>query len=93
MAHQLGRTGRARRADRRGGGLFALPVNAFDWVFGRAAYLIVGYGFHPCRALIWLAALSLLTAFFGDDGLKLRQHGPKQRSGRCNPGLARDTDA
>jgi len=64
MAEQMRLKGRARRGDRWArGGTFALPANAFDWIWDRAAFLIVGYGYHPFRALVWLAALSLLAAF------------------------------
>jgi hypothetical protein len=38
-------------------------LTAFDWLWDRAAYLIVGYGYQPFRSLLWLLALSLLSAF------------------------------
>jgi hypothetical protein len=56
--------GRARRAARvsRGDAL-ALPLTAFDWLWDRAAWAVVGYGYRPFRALGWLLGLSLLSAF------------------------------
>lgn len=52
MAKQIRLKGQARRGDRWAkGGTFALPANAFDWLWDSAALLIVGYGYHPFRAL------------------------------------------
>ncbi|AZL60337.1 hypothetical protein EI545_16815 [Tabrizicola piscis] len=64
MAEQARLKGHARRATRRArGGPLAPPIIAFDWLWDRAALLIVGYGYHPFRSLLWLLALSLLSAF------------------------------
>lgn len=63
MEEQSRRKGVARRAGRRlAGGVFAWPVTAFDWLWDRAAYLVVGYGYRPFRSLVWLVLLSLLSA-------------------------------
>ncbi len=63
MEEQARRKGIARRDGRRtAGGLLAWPVSAFDWLWDRAAYLIVGYGFRPFRSLVWLVLLSGLSA-------------------------------
>lgn len=63
MEEQSRRKGIARRNGRRtAGGIFALPINAFDWLWDRAAYLVVGYGFRPFRSLVWLILLSFLSA-------------------------------
>jgi hypothetical protein len=64
MEEQARLKGRARRATRRTrGGPLALPVTAFDWLWDRAAHLVVGYGFQPFRSLLWLVGLSLIAAF------------------------------
>ncbi len=56
--------GHARRAARLAkGGLFAAPLAAFDWLWDRAAWAVVGYGYRPFRALAWLVGLSLVSAF------------------------------
>ncbi len=66
MEEQARRKGRARRAARRQrGGAFALPLTGFDWLWDRAAQLVVGYGYQPFRSLLWLLGLSLLSAFLG----------------------------
>ena len=44
-------------------GLFAAPLAAFDWLWDRAAWAVVGYGYRPFRALAWLVGLSLVSAF------------------------------
>jgi hypothetical protein len=63
MEEQTRRKGLARRAARRArGDVLAWPLAAFDWLWDRAAYLIVGYGYQPFRSLAWLVALSLLSA-------------------------------
>lgn len=55
--------GRARRSDRLArGGPLAAPLAAFDWLWDRAAWAVVGYGYQPFRSLLWLLALSLLSA-------------------------------
>lgn len=64
MEEQARRKGRARRAARRArGGVLALPLTGFDWLWDRAAQLVVGYGFQPFRSILWLAGLSLVSAF------------------------------
>jgi hypothetical protein len=64
MEEQARRKGRARRAARWAqGGPFALPLTGFDWLWDRAAQLVVGYGFQPFRSLLWLLGLSLIAAF------------------------------
>lgn len=63
MEEQARRKGIARRDSRRtSGGIAALPVAAFDWLWDCAAYLVVGYGFRPFRSIVWLIVLSLLSA-------------------------------
>jgi hypothetical protein len=66
MEDQTRRKGLARRAARRArGDRLAQPLAAFDWLWDRAAYLIVGYGYQPFRSLAWLLALSLAAATLG----------------------------
>ncbi len=63
MEDQARRKGRARRAARRTrGGPMALPATGFDWIWDRAAQLVVGYGYQPFRSILWLLGLSLLSA-------------------------------
>jgi hypothetical protein len=63
MEEQSRRKGIARRDSRLAArGLLAWPITAFDWLWDRAAYLVVGYGFRPFRSLVWLVLLSFLSA-------------------------------
>ena len=64
MEEQVRRKGIARRAARRArGDALAWPHVAFDWLWDRAAHLIVGYGYQPFRSLVWLFALSVLSSW------------------------------
>ena len=64
MEEQARFKGIARRSARRTrGGILALPMVAFDWLWDRAALMVVGYGYQPFRSLVWLFGLSLLSAF------------------------------
>jgi hypothetical protein len=64
MEEQARLKGLARRSARRArGGVLALPLTAFDWLWDRAAHAMVGYGYQPFRSIAWLLGLSLVSAF------------------------------
>ncbi|MCX7287720.1 MAG: hypothetical protein NTW20_09215 [Rhodobacterales bacterium] len=66
MEEQARLKGLARRSARRArGGVLALPLTAFDWLWDRAAHAMVGYGYQPFRSIAWLLGLSLVAAFLG----------------------------